>query len=86
MDATTLAKLLQALIPLGMTVAETIHPLGQSGHQKLATATTLVQTGLGLAVASGAISGAAANAVDVAAKINVAVAEANRQGQGVPKL
>jgi len=44
-----------------------------------------VQAGLGLAVASGAVSGSAANAVDIAGKINAAVAKANASG-GVPKL
>jgi len=80
-----IAKLLAALIPLGIQIAEAIHPLSNSGHQKLATATTLVQTGLGLAVASGAVSGSAATAVDIASQINGAVAKANAAG-GVPKL
>jgi len=80
-----IAKLLAALIPLGMQLAETIHPLSQSGHAKLATATTLVQTGLGLAVATGAVSGSAANAVDIASTINNAVAIANAGG-GVPLI
>lgn len=80
-----LAALLQALIPLGIQVAESIHPLGDSGHKKLATATTLVQTGLGLAVASGAIPAAATNAIDIATSINQAVAKANAAG-GVPKI
>lgn len=80
-----LTKLLAALIPLGMQVAETIHPLSGSGHAKLATATTLVQTGIGLAVAAGAVPSAAATAVDIAGQISAAVAQANASG-GVPKL
>ncbi len=80
-----IAKLLLALIPTAIQFAEAIHPLSGSGHAKLATATTIVQAGLGLAVASGAVSGAAANAVDIASQINSAVAKANATG-GVPKL
>lgn len=80
-----IANLLAALIPLGIKIAETIHPMSNSGRQKLTTATTLVQTGLGLAVASGAIPASAATAVDIAGKINQAVADANAAG-GVPTL
>lgn len=85
MDQSKLAALIEALVPLGIKLAETIHPLSDSGHQKLATATTMVQVGLGLAASAGAVPAGAANAFDIAGQINEAVAAANRKG-GVEKL
>lgn len=76
-------KLLSQLVPLGISIAETIHPLNGSGAQKLSTATTFVQMGLGLATAAGAVP--PGKATDVVAAINAAVSAANAAG-GVPKI
>lgn len=78
--------LLKQLIPLGITIAESVHPLPNSGAQKLATATTFVQLGLGLASAAGAIPPATATNINlITDTINQSVAHLNNT-TGVPKL
>jgi len=78
--------LLKQLIPLGISIAESVHPLPNSGAQKLATATTFVQMGLGLASAAGAIPPKVATSInDVTQAINQQVAVDNAK-QGVAKI
>lgn len=79
-------KLIQALVPVAVTVAQSIHPISGSGAARLATATTLVQTGLGLAAGAGAIPPQVAlDASSVVTEINKHVAALNAAGgvQGV---
>lgn len=79
-------KLIQALVPVAVSVAESIHPLGGSGKAKLAAATTLVQTGLGMAAAAGAIpADVAIQVAPIVDAINQHVAAANEVG-GVKAL
>jgi len=85
MDTDKLNAFLKTLVSTGIAMAETIHPMSCSGHQKLSTATTIIQTALGIAAASGFLPAVAINAIDVAAHVNQAVADANAAG-GVPTL
>ena len=80
-----LSALLPGLIDFAIKFAETLHAFPKSGSTKLSTATTIIQTGLGVAVASGVITGKVATAIDIAAQVNAAVAAANASG-GVPTL
>lgn len=74
-------KLLQLLVPVAVTVAESIHPLGENGKTKLATATTFVQMGLGMAAAAGAIPpGVAIQTKPIVDAINANVAQQNKAG------
>ncbi len=78
--------LVQALAPVAISIAESVHPLPNSGKQKLATATTLVTLGLGVASAAGSIPPEAATDVRaVTTIINQQVAQLNNTS-GVPKL
>lgn len=74
-------KLIQLLVPVAVTVAETIHPMGGSGQAKLATATTLVQMGVGMAAGAGAIPAhVATDVTEIVNAINKHVAAANITG------
>jgi len=74
-------KLIQALVPVAVTVAESIHPLGGSGAAKLSAATTIVQTGLGIAAGAGAIPPQVAiDTATIVSQINQHVAAANAAG------
>ena len=78
-------KLIQQLVPAAIGVAEAIHPMSGSGAQKLATATTIVQTALGVAAGVGVIPPSiATDGTAITAAINKAVAHANSTG-GVVK-
>jgi len=77
-------QLIGPLISAAIQLAEAIHPISGSGKQKLATAATLVQTGLGVAAAAGVVPpGVATDGEAITQAINDAVASANAQG-GVP--
>lgn len=73
--------LIGPLIQASIQLAEAIHPLPLSGKQKLTTAATIVQTGLGMAAAAGALPpGVAVNGAAITQAINDAVTGANATG------
>jgi hypothetical protein len=87
MDWKKVLSLIQALVPVAVSVAETVHPLSGSGKAKLTTAVTLVQTGLGVAAAAGAIPPEAALQIaPIVEAVNTHVEELNKTGAGVKTL